>query len=102
MPNYKYVCNECNHSEMVSLPISTDPNKKLKCSKCTKRSFKRRICISEFPNRVGRVWAGDWFKKTYGHEIGERDKAYANEQAKLDREVEEVKKEYGINVGDVD
>jgi hypothetical protein len=45
-----------------------------------------------------KVWAGDWFKKTYGHDMGERDKAYASEQAALDEQVRQLKRDHGISV----
>lgn len=96
MPNYKYKCCKCKKNKIFTLPISTDPKKMMSCD-CG-YIMKRAIIVSQFPEKVGKVWADDWYKKTYGHGLGERDKSYASEQAALDKEVKELKSEYGISV----
>ena len=93
MPNYKYVCERCNDEKIHFLPISSDASIKFDCRFCASappfptETMSRRIIKSQFPEKVGREWAGDWFKKTYGHDIGERDRAFASEQAELDKQV---------------
>jgi hypothetical protein len=44
----------------------------------------RRIGRALFPEKVGRVWAGDWFKKTYGHDIDEVAKQRGRERMEHD------------------
>lgn len=97
MPNYKYKCEKCGCVKAFILPISSDPKEPLECGLCGTKTMSRRIGRSEFPRKVGKVWAGDWFKKTYGHDIAERDNAYASEQAALDKEAKSLLKDHGIN-----
>lgn len=85
MPNYYYKCCECKTVIKVELPISTDPKKLLVCE-CG-YTMKRIIRPgAEFPKNVGRVWAGDWFRKTYGHDMGETSERRAAEKAQFDKD----------------
>lgn len=88
MPNYIYKCTECDHKEMVELPISSDPSEKRWCKMChepdEESTMTRRIGRALFPEKVGRVWAGDWFKKTYGHDIDEVAKQRGRERMEHD------------------
>lgn len=98
MPNYKYKCTSCGHIEVMFLKISTSPGKHFDCTNCeSKETMTRRI--SKPAGHQGlKVWAGDWFKKTYGHDMGE---AAAKKASVLDehrKEVRELRKDYGINL----
>jgi putative FmdB family regulatory protein len=97
MPNYKYYCPDCDVAAEKTLLISSDPKEKLQCGSCKKLTMERRISLPARPMGF-KVWAGDWYKKTYGQEIGERDKNYASEQAKIDKAAKELKKQYGIEI----
>jgi hypothetical protein len=69
--------------------ISSDPKKKLFCpNDCVyaTETMTRRIITSSIPNVVGKVWAGDWFKKTYGHDIGEASQGAVNERSQYEKE----------------
>ena len=73
MPDYIYKCIHCHYKTVHTLKMSFDPAKKLFCSECsnTTPSMTRRIGRPSFPTNVGKVFAGDWYKKQYGHELGE-------------------------------
>ena len=93
MPNYIYKCLECDHSELIELPISSDPSERRWCKLChepdEEHTMTRRIGKSQFPKNVGKVFAGDWYKKTYGIELGQGslDKArQAEDRKNLERE----------------
>ena len=99
MPNYIYKCTECDHKVVIELAISYDPKVKFGCPNCNtasdKRTMTRRIGLATFPANCNTVFAGDWFKKTYGHDIGRgyEDKVRQAEDRKtLERE---FKKETG-------
>lgn len=83
MPNYIYRCIECNHKYICQLPISFDPKIKLACRYShngTEFTMTRRIGTPSFPSNCNKVFAGDWFKKTYGFEIGEKETTKAEFQ----------------------
>lgn len=93
--NYKYRCLNCDTVAIIPLPISFEPKKKLKCEECDKEEMVRRILRCQFPEKVGKVYAGDWFKKTYGYDIREpyEDKARQKEdmremEKKIKRQME--------------
>jgi len=95
MPNYKYKCTECLESMLIDLPMSFDPKQKFSCSMCL-GEMTRRIITSVFPEKVGKVFAGDWFKKTYGSELG--GDAISREDFRKDlKKAEELAKRDGIN-----
>ena len=105
MPQYKYKCKECNNEEMFTLNISSDPSRPIHCPMCQYKdsngdfvpTMTRRIIVSSIPNAVGKVWAGDWYKKTYGHDIGEG--AQGAVDAKKNYEQEKMKlKADGVNI----
>lgn len=83
MPNYAYRCGKCKQITTKSLPISTDPRQAFACE-CG--YLMKRIIVSGalFPEKVGKVWAGDWFKKTYGHDIDEVAKQRGQEKMEYD------------------
>jgi hypothetical protein len=73
---------------MKSLPMSTEPSKIFQCSSCPNGEMSRRI-INPGAIKGFKVFAGDWFKKEYGHDIGQayEDKARQAEDRKtLERE----------------
>lgn len=90
MPNYNYQCKSCGVTEKKFLPISTDPAQLFPC-----------VCGSEMSRgiiRQGEVtglktFAGDWFKKTYGHELGEDGMSAAEKKADYQRLLREHEKE---------
>ena len=96
MPNYRYKCCKCKQYKDFSLPISTDPARLMACG-CG-YSMKRVMIAAQIPNTVGKVWAADWYKKTYGHELGGKDSAYASEQKALDVQAAKLFKEEGIKI----
>jgi len=97
LPIYKYLCGECKHSQMESLPISFDPQKKLHCPECKEDAMERRIIASEFPRKVGKVWAGDWFEKTYGHDVGEDAQRRVDKKEELEKERKELE-DLGVRI----
>lgn len=86
MPNYWYKCGKCKATVEKSLPISTDPKKRFECE-CG--YLMKRIIRpgAQFPKEVGKVWAGDWFKKTYGTDIGEEARRKADNRMRHDAEI---------------
>ena len=50
-----------------------------------------------FPEKVGKVWAGDWFKKQYGREIGEAAQDKVDEKKRYERQKVKLKED-GINI----
>lgn len=93
MPNYHYKCGECKGIAKMDLPISTDPKKTFRCFECGYAM--RRIIVSgaQFPEKVGRVWAGDWFKKTYGHDMTEGAERRVREREKYEKDKKDLAKE---------
>ena len=85
MPNYAYKCCECEKVDLINLPISTDPKYLFLCD-CGHNMHRIIISGAQFPEKVGRVYAGDWFKKTYGHDIDEVAKGRAQEKMEYDAE----------------
>lgn len=85
LPKYSYKCCECKSIVKINLPISTDPKQLYECE-CG-YSMKRIITPgAQFPEKVGKVWAGDWFRKTYGHDIGEGAERKIREKESYERE----------------
>lgn len=91
MPNYLYKCNRCEDIVDLAMPISTDPKQ------FWNHPGHKNVCLGLFyrimraPGAVKgfKVFAGDWFKKTYGHDLGEtyEDKArQADDRKTLERE----------------
>lgn len=74
MPSYIYKCTDCEHKEVIELPMSSNPNDRRWCKLCREpdeeKTMTRRIGVCSFPKNVGKVFAGDWYKKTYGQELG--------------------------------
>lgn len=91
MPNYLYKCTKCEDKIDITLPISSDPKQllespghKVYCDGLYKRIMRPFGSIKGL-----RVFAGEWFKKTYGHDMGEayEDKARQKEDREtLERE----------------
>ena len=98
MPNYKYKCISCAHTETMFLKMSTDPKKRFDCKECDgEQSMTRRI--SKPAGHKGfKVWAGDWYKKTYGRDLGEGAHERASRIAEHRREVKRLRKDHGINL----
>ncbi len=100
MPNYIYKCTECDHEYMQQLPMSFDPKIKLACRHShdgTEFTMTRRIGKAIFPEKVGKVFAGDWFKKTYGHDMSEVAKGRAREKVEYDAEKLKLEKD-GVRI----
>lgn len=97
MPNYKYRCVTCDHVEYFDLPISFEPSKKLDCEGCGDISMTRRISRSQFPEKVGKVWAGDWFKQTYGHDMTEGAQRRVAQREQYERDKRAVEKD-GVKI----
>lgn len=66
MPNYLYKCCECKEIVDLTLPISTDPKELFTCP-CGYTM--KRIMRAPGAFKGFKVYAGDWFKKTYGHDL---------------------------------
>jgi len=79
MPNFLYKCELCKDIIDIPLPISFDPKETIN------HPGHKNICLGLFkrimraPGAVKgfKTFAGDWFKKTYGHDIAKpyEDKA---------------------------
>ena len=88
MPGYSYKCGKCKQITMLELPISTDPDKRFGCE-CGYLMKRVIAVVPQFPKEVGKVFAGDWFKKTYGSELGEgseNEATQAEDRKTLERE----------------
>ena len=85
MPNYAYKCCKCKSIVKRNLPISTDPKKLFNCE-CGYTTSRIIVPGALFPETVGRVWAGDWFKKQYGRDIGEAAKERGQKRMEYDAE----------------
>jgi len=97
MPTYKYKCQLCAFEQMVILPISSDPKAKRDCEDCNSEDvMPRRIGKPQFPKTVGKVFAGDWYKKTYGEDIG----AAYEERARQQESKKILEREFKKMVGD--
>jgi predicted nucleic acid-binding Zn ribbon protein len=83
MPNYAYKCCKCKSIVKKDLQISTDPKKIFPCE-CGYTMSRIIVPGALFPEKVGKVWAGDWFKKTYGHDISEAAKQKGQERMEYD------------------
>lgn len=97
MPNYYYKCDRCETIYEINLPISHDPTLLYECSGdiCT-GTCNRIMRAAQIPKEVGKVFAGDWFKKTYGFELG--GEAMKKEDYQKDvKKAEELAKRDGIN-----
>jgi len=95
MPNYKYKCKDCSEIIMVELPISFDPKIEFTCLEC-EGPMVRKIIVSVFPEKVGKVFVGDWFKKTYGFDMAA--KAHSRKELQEDmKKAERLAKRDGIN-----
>ena len=100
MPNYIYKCTECDFTKTIELSISFNPKKKLLCNMCSDEhpdvrpypefTMTRRIGKPSFPANCNKVFAGDWFKKTYGYDIGDR----ATTRAELQRDIKKAEEKH--------
>lgn len=94
MPNYHYRCTECKEVTILNLSISTDPNEPRECQ-CS--GDMKRIIASTPPAHGFKVWAGDWFAKEYGHDIGEGAMKRVEARKEYERELDKLKRD-GINI----
>jgi putative FmdB family regulatory protein len=83
MPNYNYKCRDCSEVTTLELRMSTDPALEFPCPKCGNGKMFRSVILCRPPNGL-KVFAGDWFKKTYGHEIGEDGETAAEKKAGME------------------
>jgi hypothetical protein len=58
----------------------------------------RRIIASKPAVHGFKVWAGDWFKKTYGHDLNEGAERKAKERLEYEKELDSLKKDHGITI----
>ena len=68
MPEYNYRCCECKQVTSLFLPISTDP-KEIQVCECGWAM--KRIITGTFSFKGFKTFAGDWFKKAYGHDMAD-------------------------------
>lgn len=94
MPNYHHRCAECDEVTVLNLPISTDPAAPQKCE-CGGNM--KRIIASAPAAHGFKVWAGDWFKKTYGHDMAEGAQRRVNAREEYEKELDKLKDD-GINI----
>jgi hypothetical protein len=92
VPNYNYKCSQCLVVDSMFLPMSTDPKQQFVCTKCG--GLTNRICTM-LPGGINglKTFAGDWFKKTYGHELGEDGMSAAEKKADYESLLKEHKRE---------
>lgn len=91
MPKYLYKCNRCEDIVDVPLPISFDPKQFINFP------GHKNVCLGLFwrimraPGAVKgfKTFAGDWFKKTYGQDIG----AAYEDKARQKTDYETMKRE---------
>ncbi len=82
MPNYLYKCSNCKDIIDINLPMSFEPTEMIF------NSGHKKVCVGRFkrimrkPGAVKgfKVFAGDWFKKEYGFDIGEKETTKAEFQ----------------------
>jgi len=96
MPNYHYKCCKCYTIVKFDLPISTDPKKKM-CCECGYTMGRIIVSGAQFPETVGRVWADDWFKKTYGRDMSESASERSKEKMRYDADKLKLKED-GVNI----
>lgn len=99
MPNYVYKakddgCKFCAEGFQITHPISEYLEN---CPEC-ETEIRKVIGVCQFPKNVSYESAASWFKKTYGHELGERDVQYASEQKELDKQAAKLLREEGIKM----
>lgn len=94
MPKYTFHCSKCHKISVLDIRLSTyieNPDKIYKCD-CG-HTMRRAIKNSHLPtvdSNIMKEFAGDWFKKEYGHEIDEvaQDKAaQKRDRETLEREL---------------
>lgn len=66
MPNYLYKCMGCDHEEIKTLPMSSNPRATYDCPECPS-ALTRRIGKPQFT--VERETLGKWFKEQTGEEL---------------------------------
>lgn len=68
MPNYLYRCTfpDCDHSETITLPISSDPKAAYTCAKCLGDMTRR---MSKPTVTQGRQTLGKWYKEQTGKDL---------------------------------
>lgn len=97
MPNYTYKCNKCEATHTVTLPMSTDPKQLRDCAECDGKCKRIIVSGAVVPKVVGKVWAGDWFKKTYGHDMFEGADRMVSERRDYEREKKNLEKD-GVRI----
>lgn len=99
MPNHIYRCSKCEYQEsrlILRLPSSDELDKPSKCNGCGAVSMERKPCLVSSSFGMPKERAGDWFKRTYGHDIGEKDEAKAEQQKSLSTMKKELERQYGV------
>jgi len=72
VPNYVYKCERCKAKYSLKLPMSHDAKILYNCEDSRCIGLCRRIIAPGATFGMPKVRAGDWFKKTYGKELGEK------------------------------
>lgn len=98
MPNYIFKCIRCHYRISVFRSISSDPSEKLWCPECNnsiEKTMTRRIGKPKIGKISNKVYAGDWYKKEYGHELGEGSLQKAQQQEDMKILEKEFRKRTG-------
>lgn len=96
MPTYILRCDSCEASYEVFSKKFLDSDKL--SHPCTKCDGSYRVAIGLKPSiPTGKVFAGDWFKKQYGFEMGEKDTERAEEKSEEKKLIQQVKAEKALD-----
>ena len=101
MPNHIYRCTQCEYQEsrlILGLPSEEVLDAPFKCNGCGALAMKRRPCLVSSSFGMPKERAGDWFKKTYGHDIGEKDEEKAEQQRNMDQVKRSLEAKHGIKM----
>ena len=86
MPNYRYRGLICGEYYERFLPISSDPKEQFECSCGADVCDQIRVISKSGSFKGFKVWAGDWFKKTYGHDMGDGAAQRVSEREQYDKD----------------
>jgi len=78
--------------------MSSDPEERLWCRECpnsVEMTMTRRIGKPRIGKISNKVYAGDWYKKQYGHELGEGSLEKAQQQEDMKTLEKEFRKRTG-------
>ena len=98
MPNYIYKCDECGHAEKMFLRISSDPSQKYDCPSCGLPLTMARKITKPGGIKGLKIFAGDWFRKTYGYDMAEGTERRVRERKDYEEKKRALEKEDGIRI----